>query len=205
MTVTIEVFSNHSGVNEVSVFLADGSSVADVLKQEGFGTVGGSVAPPPAAVAEAPFVGGYQYPVLQEGVAVDVEVSWVLSPGEVYLQPTDSAAALTALMKQMQAGRPADDDVERITGRRGGGCSSGAGEGDGMPQAPTTTTTSKNDGKGMLLRRRWPLSGLRRRRRCGSFFSRRFSEVREPPLKPAGLLLLLAKGGEEVAHPKWGE
>lgn len=101
-TVTIEVFSNHSGVNEVSVFLADGSSVADVLKQEGFGTVGGSVAPPPAAVAEAPFVGGYQYPVLQEGVAVDVEVSWVLSPGEVYLQPTDSAAALTALMKQMQ-------------------------------------------------------------------------------------------------------
>ncbi|CAN8010566.1 unnamed protein product, partial [Ixodes pacificus] len=92
----------------------------------------------------------------------------------------------------------------RITGRRGGGCSSGAGEGDGMPQAPTTTT-SKNDGKGMLLRRRWPLSGLRRRRRCGSFFSRRFSEVREPPLKPAGLLRLLAKGGEEVAHPKWGE
>ncbi|XP_042144375.1 maternal protein tudor-like [Ixodes scapularis] len=100
--VTIEVFSNHSGINEVSVFLADGSSVADVLKREGFGTVGGSVAPPPVAAAEEPFVGGYQYPVLPEGVAVDVEVSWVLSPGEVYLQPTDSAAALTALMKQMQ-------------------------------------------------------------------------------------------------------
>ncbi|CAN8001643.1 unnamed protein product, partial [Ixodes hexagonus] len=99
-SVTIEVFSNHSGSHEVCLFLANGSSAADVLKREGPGSSNGPV---PSPVAEAPFLGGYQYPVLPEGAAVDAEVSWVLSPGEVYLQLTESAAALSALMEQMQA------------------------------------------------------------------------------------------------------
>lgn len=104
-SVTIEVFSNHSGVHEVSVFLADGSSVADVLKREVQGSSTASVTPSAfeAPALEAPFTGGYQYPVLPEGAAVAAEVSWVLSPGEVYVQLTDSAAKLTALMEEMQA------------------------------------------------------------------------------------------------------
>ncbi|KAL3221329.1 hypothetical protein MRX96_005065 [Rhipicephalus microplus] len=48
-------------------------------------------------------MGGFSYPALTEGVSVPVEVCWVLTPGDVFVQLKETQVVLEQLMSEMQA------------------------------------------------------------------------------------------------------
>ncbi|KAK8783773.1 hypothetical protein V5799_009861 [Amblyomma americanum] len=98
--VTLKVHScGLDKVHDVDIILSNGLNVLDQLVKEGLLISAGN----PVAASQAPHVGGYQYPTLTEGVAVLVEIPWVLSPGEVYVKLVETSDALESLMDQLQS------------------------------------------------------------------------------------------------------
>ncbi|XP_049513252.1 uncharacterized protein LOC119466618 isoform X2 [Dermacentor silvarum] len=102
-------------VHDVDIILPTGVNARDQLIQEGLVQCSGGLACPPQPPAssvhmppvqmssqELYHVGGFQYPALIEGVAVPVEVCWVLTPGEVFVQLAETRNALEQLMSEMQ-------------------------------------------------------------------------------------------------------
>ncbi|XP_037529672.1 tudor domain-containing 6 isoform X1 [Rhipicephalus sanguineus] len=116
--VTIRIHGHdYNKIHDVDVILPTGVNVRDQLAQEGLlQSQGGStfpaqppapsmqVAPPPQMSSPQLYhVGGFNYPALTEGVAVPVEVCWVLTPGEVFVQLKETQGVLEQLMSEMQA------------------------------------------------------------------------------------------------------
>uniref|UniRef100_A0A224Z8Y0 Tudor domain-containing protein 1/4/6/7 n=1 Tax=Rhipicephalus zambeziensis TaxID=60191 RepID=A0A224Z8Y0_9ACAR len=120
--VTIKVHGcDYNKIHDVDIILATGVNVRDLLAQEGLlQSLGGSAFPPqppaPSMQAAPPqmslpqisspqlyHMGGFNYPALIEGVAVPVEVCWVLTPGEVFVQLKETQGVLEQLMSEMQA------------------------------------------------------------------------------------------------------
>lgn len=115
---------DYNKVHDVDVILRNGVNVRDLLAQEGLLQLPGSSAFPPqpasvpASVPQPPsmqatplqmsspqlyHMGGFSYPALTEGVSVPVEVCWVLTPGDVFVQLKETQVVLEQLMSEMQA------------------------------------------------------------------------------------------------------
>ncbi|XP_054924544.1 uncharacterized protein [Dermacentor andersoni] len=122
-------------VHDVDVILPTGVNARDQLIQEGLLQCSGGFACPPQPPApsvhvpppqmsspELYHVGGFQYPALMEGVAVPVEACWVLTPGEVFVQLTETQGALEQLMSEMQVYYASLGDVVSSDIRPGQAC-----------------------------------------------------------------------------------
>lgn len=113
---------DYNKVHDVDVILPNDVNVRDLLAQEGLLQLPGSSAfpPQPPSVPAAPppsmqatplqmsspqlyHMGGFSYPALTEGVSVPVEVCWVLTPGDVFVQLKETQVVLEQLMSEMQA------------------------------------------------------------------------------------------------------
>ncbi|XP_077546906.1 protein tudor-like isoform X2 [Haemaphysalis longicornis] len=106
---TLKVVANGpDNFHDVDIVLSDGTNIRELLVQEGLV----QASSPPLAVPQQQQmqpqpqpqqVSGYNYPILDQGVGLPCEVSWVLNPGEVYVQQVALIDALEDLMAQMQA------------------------------------------------------------------------------------------------------
>ncbi|KAL1420492.1 hypothetical protein MTO96_024310 [Rhipicephalus appendiculatus] len=91
--VTIRVHGcDYNKIHDVDVILATGPLAPPV-----------QAAPPQMSSPQLYHMGGFNYPALTEGVAVPVEVCWVLTPGEVFVQLKETQGVLEQLMSEMQA------------------------------------------------------------------------------------------------------
>ncbi|XP_064486512.1 maternal protein tudor-like isoform X2 [Ornithodoros turicata] len=121
-TTAVKVVARCGICHEVDLTLPDGRTAAGVLTQEGLTSLG-------ASPSRAPDV-GFRYQSLVPGTPVEVAVSWVLNPGEVFIQPTSTADSLERLMEQLQV-RYANSRPEDNLVRVGQACAAKFSE-DGM-------------------------------------------------------------------------